>query len=83
MQEASFLGLTQRTSCYACLVACKAHHAILQERIFWPVVLILEAELYPEVRLASLALPFTHCVLPWPIEVCPKKPPQWSEGALL
>ena len=42
MQKGFYLDLTRCTSCYACVVACKAHHAIYDENVYWRRVMTLE-----------------------------------------
>ncbi len=73
MQKGFYLDLTRCTSCYACVVACKAHHAINEEGIYWRRVMTLEAGAYPEVRLTNISLSCVHCGTPACREVCPTK----------
>src|SRR3990172_2766350 len=71
MQRGFFLDLTRCTSCYACVVACKAHHAILDETVYWRRVTALEGGAHPHVRVANLSLSCMHCENPACRDVCP------------
>jgi anaerobic dimethyl sulfoxide reductase subunit B len=71
MQKGFYLDLTRCTSCYACVVACKAHHANSEEGVFRRRVLTLESGVFPEVRLANLSLSCMHCATPACRDVCP------------
>ncbi|OGP74467.1 MAG: hypothetical protein A2V86_10415 [Deltaproteobacteria bacterium RBG_16_49_23] len=73
MQKGFYLDLTRCTSCYACVVACKAHHAIQEETVYWRRVLTLEGGAYPNVRVANLSLSCLHCAIPACRVVCPTK----------
>jgi anaerobic dimethyl sulfoxide reductase subunit B (iron-sulfur subunit) len=71
MQKGFYLDLARCTSCYSCVVACKAHHAILDETVYWRRVMTLETGRYPDVRLANLSMACMHCGTPACREVCP------------
>ena len=73
MQKGFYLDLNRCTSCYACVVACKAHHTILEEVVFWRSVLTLESGTYPDVRVVNLSLSCLHCGTPACREVCPTR----------
>ncbi len=73
MQKGFYLDLTRCTSCYACVVACKAHHGIYEDHIYWRRVMTLEAGAYPAVRLANFSMSCMHCGTPACREVCPTK----------
>ena len=73
MQKGFYLDLTRCTSCYACVVACKAHHAIYEENLYWRRVMTLETGSHPTVRLANLSMSCVHCGTPACREVCPTK----------
>jgi anaerobic dimethyl sulfoxide reductase subunit B (iron-sulfur subunit) len=73
IQKGFYLDLTRCTSCYACVVACKAHHAIEEETVYWRRVLTFEQGTYPFVRLANLSLSCLHCAVPACSVVCPTK----------
>ena len=71
MQKGFYLDLTRCTSCYSCVVACKAHHAVLDETVYWRRVMTLETGSYPDVRLANFSMSCMHCGTPACKEVCP------------
>ena len=73
MQRGFFLDLTRCTSCYACVVACKAHHAISEDGVYFRRVFTLEKGSYPNVQLTNLSLACMHCGIPFCREVCPTK----------
>jgi anaerobic dimethyl sulfoxide reductase subunit B len=74
MQKGFYLDLTRCTSCYACVVACKAaHHALYEENVSWRTVTTLETGSYPSVRLANLSMSCMHCGTPACKEVCPTR----------
>jgi len=73
MQKGFYLDISRCTSCYACVVACKAHHAIHEENVFWRRVMTLETGTYPNVRLGNFSLSCMHCSTPACKEVCPTK----------
>lgn len=73
MQKGFYLDITRCTSCYACVVACKAHHSIQEEGIYWRRVLTLEVGEYPNVHLTNLSLSCLHCAIPACKSVCPTK----------
>lgn len=73
MQKGFYLDLTRCTSCYACVVACKAHHAIQEETVYWRRVLTLEGGTYPNVRVANVSLSCLHCAIPACKVVCPTR----------
>jgi len=73
MQKGFYLDLTRCTSCYACVVACKAHHPSLDETLYRRRVITLETGAYPAVRLMNLSLSCLHCGTPACRAVCPTK----------
>jgi anaerobic dimethyl sulfoxide reductase subunit B (iron-sulfur subunit) len=73
MQKGFYLDLTRCTSCYACVVACKAHHANLEETIYWRRVIVLETGIFPDTRVFSLSLSCVHCGTPACRVVCPTR----------
>ena len=73
MQRGFYLDLTRCTSCYSCVVACKAHHPFLDETVYWRRVITLEKGTYPVVRLTNLSLSCMHCGMPACKVVCPTK----------
>jgi Fe-S-cluster-containing dehydrogenase component len=56
MQKGFYLDLMRCTSCYACVVACKAHHAIQEEAVYWRRMLSIEIGIHPKVRVVNLSL---------------------------
>jgi anaerobic dimethyl sulfoxide reductase subunit B len=73
MQKGFYIDVARCTSCYACVVACKAQHAIHDENVFWRRVFTLETGAYPNVRIANLSLSCMHCGTPACREACPTK----------
>ena len=73
MQKGFYLDLTRCTSCYACVVACKAHHALLDEGVYFRRVFTFEKGSYPNVQLANLSVSCMHCGSPCCEDVCPTK----------
>ncbi len=73
MQKGFYLDLMRCTSCYACVVACKAHNTFLEERVYWRRVITLESGAYPVVRLANVSLSCLHCGAPACKVVCPTR----------
>lgn len=73
MQKGFYLDLTRCTSCYACVVACKAHHAMEEEKVYWRSVHTVERGTHPDLRLANLSLSCMHCARPPCREVCPTR----------
>lgn len=73
MQKGFYLDLTRCTSCYACVIACKARNTPLEEKVYWRSVITLETGTYPAVRLANVSLSCLHCRAPACKEVCPTK----------
>jgi len=73
MQKGFYLDLTRCTSCYACVVACKAHHASSEQKIYWRKVFTLEAGTHPNVLVANISLSCLHCSAPACREVCPTR----------
>ncbi len=71
MQRGFYLDLNRCTSCYACVVACKAHHALAEEGIYWRRVMTLEAQVGQSVRVANLSLSCMHCAEPACSSICP------------
>ncbi len=71
MQKGFYLDLTRCTSCYACVVACKAHHDITEQGVYWRRVMTLEARVDQRVRIANLSLSCMHCAEPACMRICP------------
>jgi anaerobic dimethyl sulfoxide reductase subunit B (iron-sulfur subunit) len=71
IQKGFYLDLNRCTSCYACVVACRAHHPQLEEDVFWRSVHTLEAGSYPDVRVLNLSFSCMHCETPSCREICP------------
>ena len=73
MQKGFYLDLTRCTSCYACVVACKAHHSNHESWIYRRRVFTLEVGTYPNVLVANVSLSCLHCGTPACREVCPTR----------
>lgn len=66
-----YLDIARCTSCYACVVACKARHRSEERKIYWRRVFTLETGIHPDVEVANVSLSCLHCN-PSPCkEVCP------------
>lgn len=73
MQKGFYLDLTRCTSCYACIVACKASHALSDDKVNLRRVFPLENGRYPNVRVTNISLSCLHCATPSCRDICPTK----------
>ena len=71
MQVGFYFDQSRCTGCYACVIACRDWHDIIDTSVEIRKVIPLEQGKYPEIKLSYISLSCCHCETPVCKEACP------------